>query len=90
MAATNDFDKHASGLDSPARKSFAITKHDTNELANITRGIYVGGAGDVVIQLELDSAAVTFTGMLAGQIYPIQARIVKSTGTTATALVGLL
>lgn len=67
----------------------AITPHDTNELATTpTRAIYVGGAGAIAAVL-VDGNAVTFAGLLAGSVLPVQARIVKSTGTTATSLVAL-
>lgn len=75
--------------DNPAREAFAITPHDTNELTAITRGIYVGVAGTVVAILADDSSAVTFVGCQAGSVLPICAKIVLSTGTTATNLIGL-
>lgn len=71
-------------------KSFAaITPHDTTELATIPKGIYVGGAGNVVVIGADDSTAVTFTGVPAGSVLPVRPRIVKSTNTTATNLVAL-
>lgn len=50
MAAVDDFPRSQGTLTSPARSSFAITPHDTNEFAHITREIYVGGAGDIWIE----------------------------------------
>lgn len=73
----------------PARKGFAITPHDTDELAAVTRGVYVGVAGNVVAVLADDSAEVTFVGCQAGSILPICAKIIKNTNTTATNLIGL-
>ena len=90
MPATNNFSQNDEAVQAPASKAFAITPHDTNELSVVTRGLYVGGAGNVVVQLDGDSASVTFTGVVAGSILPIRARLVASTGTTATSLLGLV
>jgi len=49
----------------------------------------VGGAGSVVAQLAGDSATVTFSGVPAGAVLPIRARLV-TTASTATNLVGLV
>lgn len=75
-------------LDAPASHAFAITPHNTNPLAVSTRGIYVGGAGDVSLT-TVEGNDVTFMGCLIGTVLPVRAKIVKSTGTTATNLIGL-
>ena len=87
-AATDKFYSFGTSLDSPARNAFAITPHDTNELSFVTRGIYIGGAGNLKVTTA-GGDTVTFTGVLAGTIIPIQAKLVFSTLTTATSLVGL-
>lgn len=73
----------------PAFEAFAITPHDTNYLPQVTRAIYVGVTGDVVIKCR-EGAAVTFVGVPAGMILPVKAEQVKATGTTADSLVGLV
>lgn len=88
MAAADKFSDVDSVMAS-ARKAIAITPHDTNELANVTKAIWVGGAGNIVVILEDDSAAVTLVGVAAGTLLPLRAKIVKSTSTTATSLVAL-
>lgn len=72
----------------PATGAFAITPHDTNGLQAYTRSIYVGGGGDVKVEMS-DGTVVTFYDVIAGSILPVTARIVWATGTTATNLVGL-
>ena len=85
----NFVDLQPGGLESPATKAVAITPHATNELAAYTRAIYVGGAGNINMTLQGDSAAVSFVGVLAGTVIPVRAKVVLVTGTTATNLVGL-
>ena len=73
----------------PALNYVAITPHDTTDFDGfVTRGIYVGGAGDVVVVDHLGNA-VTFSSVPAGTILPIRARRVNSTSTTATNMVAL-
>lgn len=66
----------------------AITPSNSADLpSGITRAIYVGGAGNLVADSE-KGETVTFTGMVAGQIYPLRVRRVRE-ATTATGLVAL-
>jgi hypothetical protein len=74
---------------SPARNALAVTPHDTNALANVSKALYVGGAGNIVVRLADDSADVTFTGVTAGSILPIRASHVRATSTTATSIVNM-
>lgn len=83
------FTNYENGVESPARKSFAITPHDSNALAVAPRAIYTGSGGTIVVRLLEDSADVTFSNVPAGTILPIRPDLVKATGTTATGLVGL-
>lgn len=87
MPATDTYEKYASGLTSPATRAFAITPHDTNELAVVPRAVYCSVTGQAVVVLANDTASVTLVGMIAGMIYPIRPKLV-TTATTAT-LVGL-
>jgi hypothetical protein len=72
----------------PADNLAAITPHDTTELEFWTRGIYVGGAGDIAV-VSAAGDAITIVGCLAGVVYPFAVKIIKATGTTATDLIGL-
>ena len=82
------FESNSSGLDSPAKDAFAITGNDSTDLTTSTRGIYIGGAGNLKVDM-VSGNTVTFTGVLAGVVYPIRARRVYATGTTATGIIGL-
>ncbi len=72
----------------PAQKAFTITPHDTNAQP-FMNGIYVGGAGSITLRAINSAADVVITAPPVGSILPIRAAYVRSTGTTATLLVGL-
>lgn len=72
---------------SSALSAAVVTVSDTNVLPQ-TRGLYVGGAGNIAVTMS-DGNDVTFTGVTAGQILPISVIKVKATGTTATAIVAV-
>lgn len=69
-----------------ARNHITITKSDATIIA--CDAVYVGVAGDVVIK-DRDGTSATYTAT-AGAIIPVSATQVMSTGTTASALVGLI
>ncbi len=72
----------------PAVHAFSITPADGSDLANVTRGLYVGVSGDVSV-VTLGGETVTFVGLAGGVIHPIRATRVRSTGTTATSILGV-
>lgn len=72
----------------PVSNGFTITPHDATNFARETRGIYVGGTGNVVVVWP-DATTTTFLSVPAGQILPVRAIRVNSTNTTATNMVGL-
>ena len=53
-----------------------------------TRGLFVGAAGNIKVDMALGTT-LTFTGVQAGSILPIQVKRVYSTDTTATDIVAL-
>lgn len=74
---------------SPARRVVAVTPHDDNDLADVAKALYVGGAGDVSLIAAGDSVAVVFAAVPAGSILPVQTRRVLDTNTDATSIVAL-
>lgn len=77
------------------RHSFDLSaqKSDTVDLTIQPYAIYVGGAGDIkvdmVSQHQGSVDAVTFKAVPVGTILPIRPKRLYSTGTTATLLIGL-
>ena len=76
-------------ITAPSNTYRAITPSDSTDFVEgICRGVYVGGAGDIVA-IDESGTAVTFVGTLAGTILPIKARRVNATNTTASDLIAL-
>jgi hypothetical protein len=72
----------------PAQSAAAITPNDSTALTQTTRGVYVGAAGNLKVDMA-DSSTVTFTGLAAGMVHPIAVKKVYATGTTATGIIGV-
>lgn len=54
----------------------------------ICQAVYIGVGGNMVA-IRDDDTAITFTGVVAGTIIPVQAKRINSTSTTATNMVAL-
>jgi hypothetical protein len=96
MAARNPEDgfERQQNVDSPARYAFAITASES-PLEHSTRGIYIGGAGNITVvmtgfanNVTSPHASVTFTGLVAGTILPIRADKVTAASASMN-LIGL-
>lgn len=72
----------------PAKGGATVTTSDTAVLDARTRALWVGGAGDVKVT-TWDDSVLTFKGCAAGAPVPVKAKIVWSTGTTATDILAL-
>ncbi len=82
----------SAGPESPAWNAVAVTPADGSDLATVaTRGLYVGGAGDVAVYMSGGdgATAVVFVGVQAGTVLPIRVDRVRSTSTTATSILAL-
>ena len=89
MAIDAKRSRTASGNDAPAEHAFAIPPDDNNDLDNlagggVARALWVGSAGNVAV-VTVSGASVTFKGVAAGTLIPVQVKKVLSTGTTTTA-----
>lgn len=73
----------------PASHAFNITPSDAANLANNTRYVFVGGAGNLKVD-TVGGETLMITGLTAGSVLPLRVKKVYATGgTTATNLVGL-
>lgn len=76
------------------RRALLVTPSDTDEIPAITGGtnngcvLYIGTPGNVRVK-TVGGDDVTFTGVYAGQFFPVQVIQVFATGTTAGEIVAL-
>lgn len=70
-----------------AHDAVAITPANTPSDATWADGLYVGGAGDVTV-ITNAGTTTTYPSVPAGSHLFVKVRTVKSTGTTATGIVG--
>lgn len=87
MSTTNP-DGRPIGSIGSARDVRAITPHATDALSPVPDGIMVNVAGNVALRGVDGNDDVTLT-LLAGVVYPIRAKYVRVSGTTATGIFGL-
>lgn len=78
------FAKAAPTKTSPARKHAAWTNHDTNELPDNTKALYVNTSGTLAM-IDVDGTEVAYN-VTAGAVLPFIPAIIKVTGSTATVI----
>jgi hypothetical protein len=83
------FRNSSPSLAGPASDGFAVTPHDSNLLSETTRGLYVGGAGNIAAVMA-SGVSVTFSAVPAGTVLPVRLTRILATGTSATSMVGLV
>ena len=83
------FENAADSLIAPAKMAYPIVPDDNADLSTATKAIYVGTEGDITLRAIDDETDVTFRNLAAGTILAVRTRAVRSSGTTATDLVGL-
>jgi hypothetical protein len=72
-----------------AHRAAAITTSNSTIYAQPTRGLYIGGVGDLTVDMADGGSSVLFVGVQGGTILPIQVTRIYATGTTATSIVAL-
>lgn len=75
------------GLESPAARLASVTPNDAADLAFPTRAIAVGAEGFVQLITIMGDTGRVF--IVPGAPFPIRARRILATGTTASGIVGL-
>jgi hypothetical protein len=76
------------------RRALLVTPSDTDEIPSVTGGtnngcvLYIGTPGNVRVK-TIGGDDVIFTGVYAGQFFPVQVIQVFATGTTAGEIVAI-
>lgn len=78
---------HTADATRPAAKAVAVTPSDSTTLP-VTRGLYVGSLGDVVVDMAEEGTSITFANVANGTMLPIQVTKVKA-ATSATNILAL-
>lgn len=86
---TDPFQSQLDSPSAPAQMCFDITPDDSSSLTVVTKALYVGEAGDLVVVSQRNSTPVTFRNVPSGFILDIRAKAVHATGTSASNIIGL-
>lgn len=84
---TDAFAHFATGLESPASHLHTVIPSDTEDLPEASRGINVAVSGNV--RITTVSGSTSIVHVAAGIAFPIRARRIWSTGTTASGIVAM-
>lgn len=85
---TDTFKGYSRGLTSPPENAAALRPSDTVDLGVVTRALFVGEAGTLVVRMA-GGGVVTLANVPAGTMLPIRVDRVFATGTTAASILGL-
>lgn len=75
------------GISAPARSAFAVTPSDTEDLAEVSRALHIGVAGDIAVIMADDTTPIVLKDVGGDVAYMVKR--VLATGTTATDIVAL-
>lgn len=78
---------HSADATRPAAKAVVVTPSDVTDLG-VTRALYVGTGGDVVVTMAEQGTNITFANVASGTVLPIQVRLVLA-ATSASEILAL-
>lgn len=81
----------ATSFEGPPTEAFPVTPNDGEDLETPVRAVNVSVAGTLrVTMVTQDPGAHVTLTVSAGTVFPIRAKRIWATGTTATGIVGLV
>lgn len=70
-----------------ARAGVAISYGGGDQvLAQCARAVYITTGGTLVLRMQEDTADLTFTGLILGQVYPFAIALIRQGGSTAAGI----
>lgn len=84
---TDKFHSYAEGLNSPPSHLYAVSPDDANDLPHATRGLNVGVSGSVRLTTVTGDTGVI--NVVAGVAFPVRAKRIWASGTTASSITAL-
>ena len=73
----------------PATRAIAVTPDDTNPLADVPKGLFVGTGGAIAMRGLNGAADQLWKNVPSGTVLPFRAQYVRATGTTAADMLAL-
>lgn len=86
---TDTFNGYQPSLDGPGSNLAAVTPNDSSDLTIHSRALWVGGAGNIKVDMVGIGTAITLSGIPAGTLLPIRVKRVYSTDTSATNIISI-
>lgn len=82
------FSEYPTTLTAPARDASTVVPHDSNDLTQLPRALYIGQGGNVSVRMP-GGGTVVFANAQGGSFLPVRALGINATGTTASGIVAL-
>lgn len=80
---------NVNGLTDQGRKAIAVAPNDSTDLTDIPKALYIGTAGDISVDpVDGPGTAVIFK-VGQGVFDAVRVKRVRTTGTTAAAIIGI-
>jgi hypothetical protein len=83
----DEFANNLPSASTPSEAAYAVTPHDTLALPLVPKFLYVGVGGRVTLRSRDASADVVFENVPSGGYIYVRASHVRTSGTTASAIV---
>lgn len=87
--AAESFAQGKFDVSAPGRRAAVITPHDSNEIPEVPRAIYVGTGGQITMRGIDGSADTVWKNVPAGSLIPFRPQYVRAAGTTAADLLAI-